>query len=100
MAFVVAAMRLYVIFDCLWLLSIAFFTLFLCVDLVLINRRSDARYQRVLALCAFLTGAIPKGLNLQTFCDICVCMFCLCEFLSWLILQIFENLCFDDLCAE
>ena len=34
------------------------------VYLVLINRRNGPRYQHVLALCALLTGAIPKGLIL------------------------------------
>ena len=37
-------------------------------NLVLINRRNGPRYQRVLALCAFLTGAIPKGQILQKNC--------------------------------
>ena len=37
-------------------------------NLVLINRRNGPRYQRVLALCAFLTGAILKGLILQKNC--------------------------------
>ena len=36
--------------------------------MVLLNRRNGPRYQRVLALCAFLTGVIPKGLILRTFC--------------------------------
>ena len=45
-------------------------SLFLCFffNLVLINRRNGPRYQRVLAVCAFLTGAILKGLILQKIC--------------------------------
>ena len=38
---------------------------------MLINRRNGPRYQRVLALRAFLTGAIPKGLILRKFCVWC-----------------------------
>ena len=78
------------------LLFLRFF--FVCVDLVLINRRSDARYQRVLALCAFLTGAIPKGLILRIFLfDVCVCFLCICvgtDLLFW------DNSWFDDLRAR
>ena len=37
-------------------------------NLILINQQNGPRYQRVLALCAFLTGAIPKGLILREFC--------------------------------
>ena len=52
-----------------------FKSLLLCIpflyffqNLVLINRRNGPRYQRVLALCAFSTGVIPKGLILRRFC--------------------------------
>ena len=37
-------------------------------NLVLINRRNGPQNQRVLALRAFLTGVIPKGLILRIFC--------------------------------
>ena len=50
----------------LLLLSIPYLYFFL--NLVLINRRNGPRYQRVLALCAFSTGVIPKGLILRKFC--------------------------------
>ena len=43
----------------------SFFTLF--KNLVLINQRNGLRYQCVLALCAFLTGVILKGLILRKF---------------------------------
>ena len=46
------------------------------LNLVLINRRNGPRYQRVLALCDFLTGVIPGGLVLRKFCVRCLCMFC------------------------
>ena len=59
----------------LLLLSIPFFKYFF-KNLVLINRRNGPRYQRVLALCAFSTGVIPKGLILRKFCVRCLCMFC------------------------
>ena len=43
-------------------------------NLVLINLRNGLRYQQVLALCAVLTGAIPKGLFFEHFVfDVCVC---------------------------
>ena len=49
-----------------------FYTFFL--NMVLINRLNGPRYQRVLALCAFSTGVIPKGLILENFVsDVCVC---------------------------
>ena len=53
MALVFAVMHLYNIFN---------------LNPVLINRRNGQRYQRVLVVCAFLTGAIPKGLILRKFC--------------------------------
>ena len=58
----------------LLLLSIPF--LYFFKNLVLINRRNGPRYQRVLALCAFSTGVIPKGLILRKVCVRCLCMFC------------------------
>ena len=50
-----------------------FFILF--KNLVLINQWNGSRYQHVLALCAFLTGVIPRGLILRKFCVRCLCMF-------------------------
>ena len=65
---------------------ISYFRIFYCFcpflfytffsNLVLINRRNGPRYQRVLALCAFSTGVIPKGLILRKFCVRCLCMLC------------------------
>ena len=55
------------------------FLFILFKSLVSINRQKNARYQRVLSLCAFLIGAIPKGLINRFFVvvfDVCVCMFC------------------------
>ena len=68
MALVCAVMHLYNILlkKFLLLLSIRFFILF--KNLVLINGWSGPRYQRVLALCAFLAGAMTKGLILRKFC--------------------------------
>ena len=58
MALVFAVMHLYNIFS----------------NLVLIIQWNGPGYQHVLALCAFLTWAIQKGLILQKFCfDVCVC---------------------------
>ena len=54
-------------------LSIPFLYFFL--NLVFINRRNGPQYQRVLALCAFLTGVILKGLILQKFCVQSLCIF-------------------------
>ena len=69
-------------------------------NLVLINQRNGPRYQHVLALCAFLTGVIPKGLILKKIAfDVCVC-FVLCKLVSGLILWFLGNLWFDDLCTE
>ena len=45
--------------------SVHSFFILLKNNLVLINRRSGPRYQRVLALGAFLIGAILKGLILR-----------------------------------
>ena len=46
------------------------------INLVLINQRNGPRYQRVLALCAFLTGVTLKGLILRKFCVQCLCVLC------------------------
>ena len=59
----------------------SFFILF--KNLVSINRRNGPRYQRVLALCAFSTGVIPKGLILQKFC------------LMFVYVLFYVNLCHD-----
>ena len=67
MALVFAVMHLCNILHFLLLLSIPFL-LYFKKNLVFINRRNGPRYQRVLALCAFLTGAIRKGLILRKFC--------------------------------
>ena len=56
-----------------------------------------------LALRAILTGAIPKQRvdSSKFWCLVFVCLcFILCEFVSGLIGLNFENLWFDDLCAE
>ena len=59
------------------------------------------RYQRVLALCAFLTGVIPKGLILRKFCVQCLCIFFfLCKFVPGLIFWFLDELWFDDLRVE
>ena len=75
-----------------------FFKIYFLKNLVLINRRNGPRYQRVLAFCAFLTGAIPKGLILRIFLfDVCVCFLCICvgtDLLFW------DNSWFDDLSAR
>ena len=76
--------------------------LLLCNDtlkknLVLINRLNGPRYQRFLALCAFLTREIPKGLILRKFCVLC---FVIRKAVSGLILWCLGNLWFDDLCEE
>ena len=73
MVLVFAVMHLYNFFFIAYVHS--FFILFF-LNLVLINRRNGPRYQRVLALCAFLTEAIPKGLILRKFCVWCLCIFC------------------------
>ena len=61
MTLVFAVMHLYDILEFFIASVHSFFILFL--NLVLINRRNGPRYQRVLALRAFLTGVIPKGTN-------------------------------------
>ena len=98
MTLVFAVMHLYNILEFLIASVHSFFIFFL--NLVLINRRNSPRYQRVLALCAFVTGVILKGLILRKFCVRCLCMFCLCKFMSGLILWFMDNLWFDNLRAE
>ena len=66
---------------------------------MLINRWNGPRYQRVLALYAFLTGVIPKGLILKKICVRCLCMFYV-NLCTGLILRFLNNLWFDDLRAE
>ena len=54
----------------------------------------------LLKLCAFLTGAIPKGRILQK--NSLMFVYVLCKFVSGLILcfvVVVENWWFDDLCA-
>ena len=67
-------------------------------NMVLINRRNGPRYQRVLASCAFLTGAIPKGLIVWKVCLMFVYIFL--KFVSGLILCFLDHMWFDDLGAE
>ena len=52
-----------------------FYFLYTFKNQVLIMRRNGPRYQRVLAVCAFSTGAIPKGFILRKLYA-CVCMWC------------------------
>ena len=56
--------------------SVHSFFIYYFKNLVLINRRNGPRCHRVLALCAFSTGVIAKGLILRKFCVRCLCMFC------------------------
>ena len=72
-------------FSFLLLLSIPFFFV-VVVNLVLINWQNGPQYQRVLTFCAFLTGAILKGLILQNIYLHCLCMFSV-------------NLCQDRFCG-
>ena len=74
MTLVFAVMHLYNILEFFIASVHSFFILFL--NLVSINQRNGPRYQRVLALRAFSTGVIPKGLILRKFCVRCLCMFC------------------------
>ena len=90
MALVFAVMHLYNnnILNFLLLLSIPF-SYFL--NLVLINQRNGPRYQRVLALHAFSTGVIPKGLVLRKFCVRYLCMFfVLCKFVHRIDFVVFD----------
>ena len=61
--------------------------------------RNGSWYQCVLALYAFLTGAILKGLILWKFCVWCLCMFCVNFCWDWFC-GFWGYLWFDDLCAE
>ena len=54
-----------------------FLSLIFLKTLVLINRLNLPRYQCVLALRAFWTEAIPKGVILRKFCVWCLCMYAL-----------------------
>ena len=74
MTLVFAVMHLYNILEFFIDSVHSFFILF--KNVVLINRQNSPRYQRVLALCAFSTGVILKGLILRKFCVKCMCMFC------------------------
>ena len=67
MTLVFAVMHLYNILEFFIASVHSFFILF--KNLVLINRRNGPRYQRVLAMCAFLTGVIPKGLFRKKLCS-------------------------------
>ena len=51
----------------------SFFYTFL--NLVLINQRNGPRYQRVLALCAFLNRGDTEGTNALKI--LCLCMICM-----------------------
>ena len=66
---------------CIFILFIAFVHSFshliIFFYLVSKNRRNGPRYQRVLALCAFLTGVVPKGLILRKMFVRCLCIFCI-----------------------
>ena len=61
-----------------------------------------------LIMCFFNRGNTEGTNSSKIMFGVCVCMyiyiyiffFFACEFVSGLILQIFENLCFDDFCAE
>ena len=83
MALLFAVMHLY---KSVLLLFIPFFILFFFFNLVLINPRNGRRYQRVLSLCTFLTGVIPKGLILRQFC------------LMFVYVLLYGNLCQDWFC--
>ena len=74
MTLVLAVMHLYNILEFFIASVHSFFYTFL--NLVLINQRNGPRYQHVLALCAFLTGVILKGLILQKIYVLCLRMFC------------------------
>ena len=75
MALEFAVMHLYHIFK-VFIASAHSFFFTLLLNLVLINRRNGPRYQRVLGLCAYLTGVIPMGLILRKFCVRGLCTFC------------------------
>ena len=63
MTLVFAVMHLYNILEFFYCFC-PFLFLYFFKNLVLINRRNGPPYQRVLALCTFSTGVIPKGLIL------------------------------------
>ena len=73
-ALVFAVMHFYGIFVVVGAFVHSFFILF--KNLVLLDHRGGPRYQHVLALCAFLTGAMLKGLILGGFVFDVLCMFC------------------------
>ena len=94
MALVFAVMHLYNILI-FFIASVhsSFFFFFTFLILVLINRRNGPRYQRVLlALCAFLTGVIPKGLIFRKFCVRCLCILFYVNLCTGLILLFLNNL--------
>ena len=80
--------------------TLFFIYFFFFLNLVLINRRNGPRYQRALALCASLIGAILKGLILRTFCVRRLCMFCNMQIWVSIDFAVFRKLWFDDLCEE
>ena len=69
----------------------SFFYTFFFFNLVSINRHNGPPYQRVLALCAFLTGVSPKGQILRKIYVRCLCMFCLCKFVYRIDFVVFES---------
>ena len=83
MTLVFAVMHLYNILE-FFIASVHSFFILFFKNLVLINRRNGPRYQRVLALCAFLTGVIPKGLILPKI---------LCPMFVHVLFSV--NLCYD-----
>ena len=100
MALVFAVMHSYTYFFFLIASVRSFFLHFKKKKMVLINRQNGPRYQSVLALCAFLTGAILKGQIFEkNLFEVCVC-FVVCKFVSGLILRFLGKLWFDDLCEE
>ena len=64
MTLVFAIMHLYNIFLIFYCFYPFLFFKILFRNLVLINQRNGPRCQCVLAVCAFLTGVVPKGLIL------------------------------------
>ena len=77
MALVLTVMYLYTI-SIFFIASVHFF-LYFYFNLVFINRRNGPRYQRYLALCAFLAGEIPEGLILsKEVFGVCVCFLYIC----------------------
>ena len=72
---VFAVMHLYDILE-FFIASVRSFFYTFKKNLVLINQRNGPRYQRVIALYAFSTEVIAKGLILRKFCVRCLCTFC------------------------